>query len=94
MQGVDVATVVAGVLAIIILVDVSVLVIMGKPVPEILSNLAFGVFGFYFGRRGPAGKAEGADVEEGGGGGAGGRGGGGGGAGGAVAAGPRAGAGR
>lgn len=47
---VDFATGVAGVLAVIILVDVSVLVVSGKPVPELLSSLAFGVFGFYFGR--------------------------------------------
>ena len=53
MSGIDFATVITGVLAVIILVDVSVLVISGKPVPELLSNLAFGVFGFYFGRRVP-----------------------------------------
>jgi|GEM_PF-4458390 len=51
--GADYTTLVAGVLAIIILIDVSVLAIAGRPVPELLSNLAFGVFGFYFGRRAP-----------------------------------------
>jgi hypothetical protein len=59
MTGLDIGTVVAGILAIIILVDVSVLVVSGKPVPELLSNLAFGVFGFYFGRApAPKRKAE------------------------------------
>jgi hypothetical protein len=54
MTGTDFTTVVAGVLAVIILVDVSVLVIAGRPVPELVSDLAFSVFGFYFGRRTPA----------------------------------------
>ncbi len=53
LLGADYTTLVAGVLAIIILIDVSVLAIAGRPVPELLSNLAFGVFGFYFGRRAP-----------------------------------------
>ncbi|MGH2368470.1 MAG: hypothetical protein ACRDI2_09730 [Chloroflexota bacterium] len=57
MVGTDFTTLVAGVLAVIILVDVSVLVISGRPVPELLSNLAFGVFGFYFGRRAPTAKS-------------------------------------
>lgn len=58
MSGVDFATVVSGVLAVIILVDVSVLVVAGKPVPQLLSDLAFGIFGFYFGRT-PVGKRKG-----------------------------------
>ncbi len=40
-------------------VDVSVLWLTGRQVPELLSQLIFGVFGFYFGRaRGPAREAE------------------------------------
>lgn len=45
---------VAATLAVIVLGDVSALVLSGRPVPELLSNLVFGVFGFYFGRRTPA----------------------------------------
>ena len=61
--GADYTTLVAGVLAIIILVDISVLAIAGRPVPELLSNLAFGVFGFYFGRRAPGQSEKSADHE-------------------------------
>ena len=55
MTGADVTTVVAAVLSVVLLVDVSVLWLTGKQVPELLSQLIFGVFGFYFGRT-PAGK--------------------------------------
>jgi hypothetical protein len=47
---VDVTTVVAAVLAMMLLLDVSVLWLMGRQVPELLAQLIFGVFGFYFGR--------------------------------------------
>jgi type IV secretory pathway VirB2 component (pilin) len=50
MSGVDLATGVAAVLAVVLLVDVSVLWLTGKQVPELLGQLIFGVFGFYFGR--------------------------------------------
>ncbi len=63
LLGADYTTLVAGVLAIIILIDVSVLAISGRPVPELLSNLAFGVFGFYFGRRAPGQRDGSADHE-------------------------------
>ena len=52
----DVGTVVAAVLAIILLVDVSVLWITGRQVPELLTELVFAVIGFYFGRV-PGGRA-------------------------------------
>ena len=42
--------VVAAVLAVILLVDISVLWVSGKQVPELLGQLVFAVFGFYFGR--------------------------------------------
>ena len=48
--GVDFYGVVAAVLAVVLLVDISVLWLTGKQVPELLSQLTFGVFGFYFGR--------------------------------------------
>ena len=52
---------VSAVLALIILVDVSVLWLTGRQVPELLAQLIFGVFGFYFGRT-PGGKqADGAE---------------------------------
>ena len=34
----------------VLLVDISVLWISGKQVPELLGQLVFAVFGFYFGR--------------------------------------------
>jgi hypothetical protein len=43
------AQVVAAILAVILLVDVSLLWLTGKPVPELLGVLVAGVFGFYFG---------------------------------------------
>ncbi len=48
--GPDFYAVVAAVLAVVLLVDISVLWLTGKQVPELLSQLTFGVFGFYFGR--------------------------------------------
>ena len=59
MSGVDLGTVVAAVLAVILLVDVSVLWITGRQVPELLTELVFAVIGFYFGRvpSGAAGRA-------------------------------------
>ena len=42
--------IVAAVLAVVLLVDISVLWISGKQVPELLGQLVFAVFGFYFGR--------------------------------------------
>ena len=50
MAGMDVTTVVAAVLAVVLLVDVSVLWLTGRQVPELLAQLIFGIFGFYFGR--------------------------------------------
>jgi len=54
--------IVAAVLAVVLLVDISVLWISGKQVQELLGRLFFAVFGFYFGR-GPIvpsrGRAEG-----------------------------------
>ncbi len=50
MLGVDFTTVVAAVLAVVLLVDVSVLWLTGRQVPELLAQLIFAVFGFYFGR--------------------------------------------
>jgi hypothetical protein len=47
---VDLYGVVAAVLAVVLLVDISVLWLTGRQVPELLGQLAFGVFGFYFGR--------------------------------------------
>ena len=46
----DLFSVVAALLAVVLLVDVSVLWLTGRQVPELLSQLIFGVFGFYFGR--------------------------------------------
>ena len=46
----DFFSMVAAVLAVVLLVDVSVLWLTGRQVPELLSQLIFGVFGFYFGR--------------------------------------------
>ncbi len=51
----DVSTVVTAVLAAVILIDVSVLWLTGRQVPELLMQLVAAVFGFYFGRS-PAGK--------------------------------------
>lgn len=63
LSGLDMAGVIAGLVALIILVDISVLWILGKPVPELLSYLATSVFGFYFGRdRGTAVRREQNDV--------------------------------
>jgi hypothetical protein len=58
---VDFQAIVTGVLALIILIDVSLLIITGRPIPELLSNLTFGVFGYYFGRnvRGNGGRPSG-----------------------------------
>ena len=58
MGGVDVSTVVTAVLALVLLVDVSVLWLTGRQVPELLMQLVSAVFGFYFGR-GQAGRGSG-----------------------------------
>ena len=50
MSGVDFGTVVAAVLAVVLLVDVSALWLTGRQVPELLTELVFAVIGFYFGR--------------------------------------------
>jgi hypothetical protein len=50
MNNPDFTSVVAAVLALVLLVDVSVLWLTGRQVPELLSQLIFGIFGFYFGR--------------------------------------------
>jgi hypothetical protein len=42
--------IVAAVLAVVLLMDIPVLWISGKQVPELLGQLVFAVFGFYFGR--------------------------------------------
>jgi type IV secretory pathway VirB2 component (pilin) len=42
--------IVATVLAVVLLVDISVLWISGKQAPELLGQLVFAVFGLYFGR--------------------------------------------
>jgi hypothetical protein len=46
----DFYSIVAALLAFILLLDISVLWLTGRQVPELLSQLIFGVFGFYFGR--------------------------------------------
>lgn len=46
----DVSTVITALLATILLVDVSVLWLTGRQVPELLMQLVSAVFGFYFGR--------------------------------------------
>jgi hypothetical protein len=46
----DFYSMVAALLAFILLLDISVLWLTGRQVPELLSQLIFGVFGFYFGR--------------------------------------------
>ena len=46
----DFVAIVAALLALVLLVDVSVLWLTGRQVPELLSQLIFGIFGFYFGR--------------------------------------------
>jgi hypothetical protein len=46
----DFFAVVAATLAVVLLLDISVLWLTGRQVPELLSQLIFGVFGFYFGR--------------------------------------------
>ena len=72
MNSPDFFAVVAALLALILLVDISVLWLTGRQVPELLGQLIFGVFGFYFGRapgggtRG-RGDAETRDVEDAGG---------------------------
>ena len=59
MNSPDFTSIVAALLALVLLVDVSVLWLTGRQVPELLSQLIFGVFGFYFGRaQGPAREAE------------------------------------
>jgi hypothetical protein len=50
MNSPDFFSIVAALLALVLLVDVSVLWLTGRQVPELLSQLIFGVFGFYFGR--------------------------------------------
>ena len=50
MYSPDFFSVVAALLALVLLVDISVLWLTGRQVPELLSQLIFGVFGFYFGR--------------------------------------------
>ena len=50
MTGTDVSTLVTALLAVILLVDVSVLWLTGRQVPELLLQLVSAVFGFYFGR--------------------------------------------
>ena len=47
----DPHTIITGLLAVVILIDISYLAITKQQVPELLSNLAFTVFGYYFGRR-------------------------------------------
>ena len=71
MNSPDFFSVVAALLALVLLVDVSVLWLTGRQVPELLSQLIFGVFGFYFGRapglareRERAPSREGAECEE------------------------------
>jgi hypothetical protein len=56
MAGVDLPTAVTAVLAVVLLVDVSVLWLTGRQVPELLMQLVSAVFGFYFGRA-PGGRA-------------------------------------
>ena len=58
MSGVDLTSVVAAALTVILLVDISVLWITGRQVPQLLSELVFAVIGFYFGRV-PGGKKKG-----------------------------------
>ena len=55
MSGMDLPTIVTAVLAVVLLVDVSVLWLTGRQVPELLMQLVSAVFGFYFGRV-PGGK--------------------------------------
>ncbi|MBI3971720.1 MAG: hypothetical protein HY332_10570 [Chloroflexi bacterium] len=50
MHGPDFFAIVAAMMALVLLVDVSILWLTGRQVPELLSQLIFGVFGFYFGR--------------------------------------------
>jgi len=50
MNSPDFFSIVAALLAVVLLVDISVLWLTGRQVPELLSQLIFGVFGFYFGR--------------------------------------------
>ena len=50
MNSPDFFAIVAAVLALVLLLDISALWLTGKQVPELLSQLIFGVFGFYFGR--------------------------------------------
>ena len=50
MTSPDFFSIVAALLAVVLLVDISVLWLTGRQVPELLSQLIFGVFGFYFGR--------------------------------------------
>lgn len=50
MNSPDLFSVIAALLALVLLVDISVLWLTGRQVPELLSQLIFGVFGFYFGR--------------------------------------------
>ena len=49
--------IVAAVLAVVLLMDIPVLWISGKQVPELLGQLVFAVFGFYFGRAHPSSPA-------------------------------------
>ena len=50
MQNTDLSTLITALLALIILVDVSVLWLTGRQVPELLMQLVSAMFGFYFGR--------------------------------------------
>src|SRR3954449_12674160 len=59
----DFFAVVAELLALILLVDISVLWLTGRQVPELLGQLIFGVCGFYFGRAPSGGTRARADTE-------------------------------
>jgi hypothetical protein len=50
MSGPDFYAVVSALFAGILLLDVSVLWLTGRNVPDLLGELIFGLFGFYFGR--------------------------------------------
>lgn len=58
MHGTDLTTIITAVLAVVILIDVSVLWLTGRQVPELLMQLVSAMFGFYFGRT-PGQKKEG-----------------------------------
>ena len=48
VESMDFNTVIAGIIALVIICTAAALILLGRPIPELLSNLAFGVFGFYF----------------------------------------------